>query len=222
MSSLEHKALAPISVACFVLTVSDTRTAADGRSVGSLPRAARSSSALKRVALARSVGGGVAGVCASAVSAGTIPSSSGNAMVAPSPRNTVRRALTLDPARPDAVDKRHKLGLRTARENIADLCDPGSFHEYGAFVVAAQPTGEGQQCGDAGSDEEVASAQSVVPAVRKRSGQHEGDGSHRDETGRETRLVYAQDEQIHELQTLGERARAPGQEQVLEEAHAMR
>ena len=49
-----------------------------------------------------------------------------------------RRALTLDAARPDAVDKRHKLGLRTARENIADLCDPDSFQEYGAFVVAAQ------------------------------------------------------------------------------------
>lgn len=49
-----------------------------------------------------------------------------------------RRALTLDGARPDAVEKRHKLGLRTARENIADLCDAGSFHEYGAFVVAAQ------------------------------------------------------------------------------------
>jgi acetyl-CoA carboxylase carboxyltransferase component/biotin carboxyl carrier protein len=49
-----------------------------------------------------------------------------------------RRALTLDAARPDAVEKRHKLELRTARENIADLCDPGSFHEYGAFVVAAQ------------------------------------------------------------------------------------
>ena len=49
-----------------------------------------------------------------------------------------RRALTLDPARPDAAGKRHTLGLRTARENIADLCDPGSFHEYGAFVVAAQ------------------------------------------------------------------------------------
>jgi len=49
-----------------------------------------------------------------------------------------RRALTLDAARPEAVDKRHKLGLRTARENIAGLCDPGSFHEYGAFTVAAQ------------------------------------------------------------------------------------
>ncbi|MFN0314109.1 MAG: biotin carboxylase N-terminal domain-containing protein, partial [Burkholderiales bacterium] len=49
-----------------------------------------------------------------------------------------RRALTLDAARPDAVEKRRKLGFRTARENIADLCDPGSFHEYGAFTVAAQ------------------------------------------------------------------------------------
>jgi acetyl/propionyl-CoA carboxylase alpha subunit len=49
-----------------------------------------------------------------------------------------RRALTLDDARSDAIAKRHKLGLRSARENITDLCDPGSFHEYGAFVVAAQ------------------------------------------------------------------------------------
>jgi len=49
-----------------------------------------------------------------------------------------RRALTQDTARPDAVDKRHKLGLRTARENIENLCDRGSFHEYGAFTVAAQ------------------------------------------------------------------------------------
>ncbi|RYY87569.1 MAG: biotin carboxylase, partial [Comamonadaceae bacterium] len=49
-----------------------------------------------------------------------------------------RQALTEDAARPDAVAKRHALGLRTARENIADLCDPGSFTEYGALAVAAQ------------------------------------------------------------------------------------
>jgi acetyl-CoA carboxylase carboxyltransferase component len=49
-----------------------------------------------------------------------------------------RHALTLDAARPDAIAKRHALGLRTARENIADLCDPGSFSEYGALAVAAQ------------------------------------------------------------------------------------
>src|SRR6478609_2613484 len=49
-----------------------------------------------------------------------------------------REALLADDARPDAVAKRHALGLRTARENIADLCDAGSFVEYGALAYAAQ------------------------------------------------------------------------------------
>ena len=49
-----------------------------------------------------------------------------------------RTAQTLDAARPEAVARRHALGLRTARENIADLCDDGSFIEYGALAVAAQ------------------------------------------------------------------------------------
>ena len=49
-----------------------------------------------------------------------------------------RHAFTLDANRPEAVAKRHHLGLRMARENIADLCDDGSFVEYGALAVAAQ------------------------------------------------------------------------------------
>jgi acetyl-CoA carboxylase carboxyltransferase component len=49
-----------------------------------------------------------------------------------------RRALTQDDARPDAVQRRHGAGMRTARENIADLVDAGSFIEYGRFAVAAQ------------------------------------------------------------------------------------
>ncbi len=49
-----------------------------------------------------------------------------------------RHAFTLDANRPEAVAKRHALGLRTARENIADLCDADSFMEYGALAVAAQ------------------------------------------------------------------------------------
>lgn len=49
-----------------------------------------------------------------------------------------RQARTLDAARPEAVARRHALGQRTARENIADLCDEGSFIEYGALAVAAQ------------------------------------------------------------------------------------
>jgi acetyl-CoA carboxylase carboxyltransferase component len=49
-----------------------------------------------------------------------------------------RQARALDAARPEAVAKRHALGMRTARENIADLCDAGSFMEYGVLAVAAQ------------------------------------------------------------------------------------
>ncbi|WP_454723204.1 MULTISPECIES: carboxyl transferase domain-containing protein [Cupriavidus] len=49
-----------------------------------------------------------------------------------------RQALTLDAARPEAVARRHARGGRTARENIAQLCDAGSFIEYGALAIAAQ------------------------------------------------------------------------------------
>lgn len=49
-----------------------------------------------------------------------------------------RHETTLDAARSAAVAKRHRLGRRTARENIADLVDPGSFVEYGGLAIAAQ------------------------------------------------------------------------------------
>ena len=54
-----------------------------------------------------------------------------------------RHAFTQDARRPDAVAKRHALGLRTARENINALCDcdatgDSSFLEYGALAIAAQ------------------------------------------------------------------------------------
>jgi acetyl-CoA carboxylase carboxyltransferase component len=45
---------------------------------------------------------------------------------------------TLDAGRLEATERRHARGRRTARENIEDLCDPGSFEEYGRFVIAAQ------------------------------------------------------------------------------------
>ncbi|MGD8358367.1 MAG: carboxyl transferase domain-containing protein, partial [Lysobacterales bacterium] len=45
---------------------------------------------------------------------------------------------TLDDARPEAVAARRDKGYRTARENLEDLCDPGSFLEYGQLAVAAQ------------------------------------------------------------------------------------
>ncbi|WP_109463883.1 carboxyl transferase domain-containing protein [Albibacillus kandeliae] len=49
-----------------------------------------------------------------------------------------RRGFTNDEARPEAVARRHAKGKRTARENLADLCDADSFTEYGNLVIAAQ------------------------------------------------------------------------------------
>lgn len=49
-----------------------------------------------------------------------------------------RHAMGLDDNRPASVDRRRKTGHRTARENIEDICDPGSFVEYGPLVIAAQ------------------------------------------------------------------------------------
>ncbi|WP_448609414.1 carboxyl transferase domain-containing protein [Geodermatophilus sp. URMC 60] len=49
-----------------------------------------------------------------------------------------RHAQGLDEHRPEAVQRRHAQGRRTARENLADLVDPGSFLEYGPLVIAAQ------------------------------------------------------------------------------------
>lgn len=70
-----------------------------------------------------------------------------------------RHAAGFDENRPAAVAKRHGRGHRTARENLADLVDPGSFVEYGSVVIAAQrrrrsiddlianTTGDGMVCG---------------------------------------------------------------------------
>lgn len=62
----------------------------------------------------------------------------GDAMRADLQRVIDRHALTQDAARPQTVAKRHALGMRTARENIEDLCDSGSFIEYGGLAYAAQ------------------------------------------------------------------------------------
>ena len=70
-----------------------------------------------------------------------------------------RKEASHDKNRPEAVKKRYSTGHRTARENIEDLCDEGSFVEYGSVVIAAQrrrrseedliknTTGDGMVCG---------------------------------------------------------------------------
>jgi acetyl-CoA carboxylase carboxyltransferase component len=49
-----------------------------------------------------------------------------------------RHALGLDAARAQAVARRHDSGRRTARENLAELVDEGTFVEYGPLLFAAQ------------------------------------------------------------------------------------
>jgi acetyl/propionyl-CoA carboxylase alpha subunit/acetyl-CoA carboxylase carboxyltransferase component len=49
-----------------------------------------------------------------------------------------RHAKGDDRSRPKAVARRRKTGQRTTRENVDDLCDAGSFVEYGSLVIAAQ------------------------------------------------------------------------------------
>lgn len=51
-----------------------------------------------------------------------------------------RQSLTQDAQRPKAVEKRRKTGQRTARENLTDLLDEGSWVEYGSLAIAAQRT----------------------------------------------------------------------------------
>ena len=49
-----------------------------------------------------------------------------------------RHAFGLDENRPAAVAKRQEKNQRTARANVEDLYDTGSFIEYGALAIAAQ------------------------------------------------------------------------------------
>ncbi|WP_011300016.1 acetyl-CoA carboxylase family protein [Cupriavidus necator] len=61
-----------------------------------------------------------------------------NAIRADLQRVLDRHAFLDDAARPDAVARRRSRGQRTARENLADLCDADTFVEYGGLALAAQ------------------------------------------------------------------------------------
>jgi acetyl/propionyl-CoA carboxylase alpha subunit/acetyl-CoA carboxylase carboxyltransferase component len=49
-----------------------------------------------------------------------------------------RQAHAYDENRPQSVERRRKTNQRTARENIAQLVDEGSFMEYGSLAIAGQ------------------------------------------------------------------------------------
>ena len=56
-----------------------------------------------------------------------------------------RRSFGLDENRPDKVAKRHARSYRTARENLADLIDDGTFVEYSPLALAAQNARRSQE-----------------------------------------------------------------------------
>ncbi|MGV0034773.1 MAG: carboxyl transferase domain-containing protein, partial [Candidatus Azotimanducaceae bacterium WSBS_2022_MAG_OTU7] len=49
-----------------------------------------------------------------------------------------RHGYKLDENREAAVARRRKTSHRTVRENVEDVCDPGTFVEYGSLAIAAQ------------------------------------------------------------------------------------
>ncbi|MDP2855131.1 MAG: carboxyl transferase domain-containing protein [Smithellaceae bacterium] len=62
-----------------------------------------------------------------------------NKLIRPDLAEVIRRhAFGLDENRPIVVAKRQEKNQRTARTNVEDLYDTGSFIEYGALAIAAQ------------------------------------------------------------------------------------
>jgi len=68
-----------------------------------------------------------------------------NAIRADLQRVLDRHAWLDDANRPQAVARRRARGQRTARENVADLCDADTFVEYGGLALAAQASRRSHQ-----------------------------------------------------------------------------
>jgi acetyl-CoA carboxylase carboxyltransferase component len=63
----------------------------------------------------------------------------GNSAIRPDLAEVIHRhSFGLDENRPAVAAKRKEKNQRTARANVMDLCDAGSFIEYGALAIAAQ------------------------------------------------------------------------------------
>jgi len=78
------------------------------------------------------------GAAAAADGSGSTHTAAGDTSRADLEAVRARHALGLDAARPEAVARRRARGRRTARENLADLLDDGTFVEYGRLLFAAQ------------------------------------------------------------------------------------
>ena len=139
--------------------------------------------------------------------------------------------------RPDAMDapERQEPGQKPLASTPGDAdtgrpeqdagrhLDDAERHADGVPArVAAFGARERQQHGGAGAQQDVPRTEPIVPPVRERRRQREGDGGDGDHFGGEARMVDVQEEHVHQLEALRQRVRAPRHQQVLEEAHAVR
>lgn len=83
-----------------------------------------------------------------------------------------RLAVSTDAQRPEQAQRRHARGFRTARENLADLCDPDSFVEYGQLAVAAQ-----RQRRDADTLRRETAADGIITGIAHINADRHGDAA---------------------------------------------
>lgn len=114
---MEHVVVAPVAGLCRGVTVAAGDTVFEGQALAFLEEAEAGSAAIEETA-------------ADDVDPDRIRDDLAEVLE--------RHRFGHDEARPEAVARRRAKGQRTARENIEDLCDEGTFAEYGALVIAAQ------------------------------------------------------------------------------------
>ncbi|MEP3244275.1 MAG: carboxyl transferase domain-containing protein [Sneathiella sp.] len=78
-----------------------------------------------------------------------------------------KKQAILDPARSEAVAKRHAKDKRTIRENIEQLVDPGSLSEYGGLNIAAQRSRHSVE-----TLEKISPADGMVAGTARVNGEH--------------------------------------------------
>ena len=89
------------------------------------------------------------------------------------------------------------------------------------LVDADHVTREREHQGYGTAYEEITAAEPVVPAIGEPGREHEADGRDGGDTRGDARLLEVEDEHVDELEALGQRVCAPGQQQILKEADAV-
>ena len=120
---------------------------------------------------------------------------------------------------PFAAKAGHSALERPEQEAGGHLDDAERDADGALSFFTAHVAGQGQADRDSGPDQNVSRPEPIAPAMREGGRQGEADRGHGRQVGDEARMIDAQHEHVHELETLRQRVRTPRQEQVLEEAN---